>query len=475
MRHQRSETTIRRGDRGQALRTAVGVERVLLGRLAVAIDITHRAQHFVGIAALREVREALAVCDRDRQAAAGHAGEEDARRIDDLDLRQAGLELLAAVADELGPVLGARDHRRQRRQHLAAVADAQREAVRTGEEGLERGLQHRVEEDGARPALAGAQRVAVAETTAGDEALEVLQVDRAGLQVAHVHVIGVEAGLRHGVGHLDMRVDALLAQDRDLGAHAAGDEGGGDVLLDVEGRQPVQALAGRAGQRMLLVRAGRVVAIAGDAPGHLVPLLLQLVERRGEDLLGVAPDLGLLRVVGLADDVRDLRQAVRAQRLQDGVAVGGGDLQQHAQFLVEQGLERQFLAARADLRGPVLGVAHLGAAVADAVALGDQHVDIEADAALAGKAHFQRRGEEAAVAAVVVGQQAALTAQVVDRGHQRLEQRRIVEVGHLGAELVQGLRQDRAAHAHAALAEVDQHQRGVAVPQLRRERAPHVG
>ena len=64
------------------------------------------------------------------------------------------------------------------------------------EEGGELLGQRRVEQDRARPALAGAERVAVAEAAAGDEALELVEPRAAGLQVAHVHVEGVEAGLR---------------------------------------------------------------------------------------------------------------------------------------------------------------------------------------------------------------------------------------------------------------------------------------
>ena len=68
-----------------------------------------------------------------------------------------------------------------------------------------------------------------------------------------------------------------------------------------------------------------------------------------------------------------------------------------------------------DLRGPVLRVAVLGAAVGDAVAFGDQQVDVEAHAEVAGERHLADRGPQAAVAAVVVGEQQAGGAQRVDR------------------------------------------------------------
>ena len=105
--------------------------------------------------------------------------------------------------------------------HLAAVAHAQAEGVLAGKEGLELVGQHVVERDGARPANAGTQRVAVAEAAAGHHALEVCQLGAAGLQVGHVHVIGFKAGFGEGVGHFHMGVDALLAQHGHLGAAAS--------------------------------------------------------------------------------------------------------------------------------------------------------------------------------------------------------------------------------------------------------------
>src|SRR6185436_16541410 len=126
-------------------------------------DEAHRALHAGGIAALREVGEALAVRDRDRQAAAGHAGEEQARAVEDLDQRQPRLELLAAVAREAGPGVGPGNDGRQRSHHLATVADAEREGVGAREEGGELLRQPRVEHDRTRPALAGTERVTVAE------------------------------------------------------------------------------------------------------------------------------------------------------------------------------------------------------------------------------------------------------------------------------------------------------------------------
>ncbi|HEY1228514.1 MAG TPA: AIR synthase-related protein, partial [Ramlibacter sp.] len=73
------------------------------------------------------------------------------------------------------------------------------------------------------------------------------------------------------------------------------------------------------------------------------------------------------------------------------------------------------------------------------------------------------------------GEDAALGAQRVDGSDQAHQILRVVQVGHVAAGLLQHLGQDAAAHAVAALAQVDQHQRGVvARVELRRERGPHV-
>ena len=100
-----------------------------------------------------------------------------------------------------------------------------------------------------------------------------------------------------------------------------------------------------------------------------------------------------------------------AQDLHRLVAARRRHLDHDAELLVEERAQRQLLAPRAHLRRPVLRVAVFGAAVADAVALGDEHVDVEADAEVAGERHLAHRRPEAAVAAVVVREQQAGVAQ----------------------------------------------------------------
>ena len=115
-------------------------------------------------------------------------------------------------------MFGTGDDLRQFGKHLAAVAHAQTESIWSSKESLELIRQHGVKRDRPRPADARAQRVAVAEAAACHDADEVFQVRPAGLQVGHVDVKGVKTGFGEALRHLDMRVDALLAQDGDFGA-----------------------------------------------------------------------------------------------------------------------------------------------------------------------------------------------------------------------------------------------------------------
>ena len=202
---------------------------------------------------------------------------------------------------------------------------------------------------------------------------------------------------------------------------------------------------------------------------------MQVFQRRAEDLLGIAPDLDHAAVVWLADHMAVLGQLMRAQHLHHRVPLLGANLQQHAELFVEQRLQRQLFAPGADLTGPVLRVAEIGATVLDAVALGNQHVDIQAKADMPGKSHLAGRRPEAAVTAIVISQQLAGGAQLIHRQHQALQLPGIVKIGQFMAELIQGLRQDAAAHSRASLAQIDQDQAGVASLQLRRQAAARIG
>ena len=97
-------------------------------------------------------------------------------------------------------------------------------------------------------------------------------------------------------------------------------------------------------------------------------------------------------------------QAMLAQDAQSLIALGRANLDHHAQFLVEQGLQTALMAPHPHLGRPVFAVTVVGTAVADAVAFGDQHIDVQGHAHLAGKSHFCHGRQQTTIAAVVVGQ-----------------------------------------------------------------------
>jgi hypothetical protein len=115
-----------------------------------------------------------------------------------------------------------------------------------------------------RPAEAGAEHVAVGEAAAGDQALEILEADAAGQNVAHMHVDRSEAGAVEGGGHFVMAVDALLAQDGD--ARPAADclqIDLGEIFLRIESQLRRQAGIGEVEDAVeFLLGAARVVAQA---------------------------------------------------------------------------------------------------------------------------------------------------------------------------------------------------------------------
>ena len=294
-----------------------------------------------------------------------------------------------------------------------------------------------------------------------------------------MHVVGGKTGLGKGIGHFDVRIDTLLAQHRHTrpvlqkrrrhGARCGRQTGG---------QMHVQTRVGRrAKSGMFGVGAGGVVPALTDLPADAVPDLGQIGQWRAEYRFGVAPHFQLGAVAqGFANHMAMARQAVGAQNRHHGVAVLAVHLQHHAQLFGEQGAQRGFLAAGANLGRPVFAIAHVHAAVVNAVTLQDQHVYIEGHTLAPRESHLRHSSQQTAIAAVVVGQNFSVRAQGVDRLHQGDQIGRLVQVRHFMAHLVQGLRQDAGAHAVFAAAQVHQNQTPVFHRlKLRRERAAHIG
>ena len=455
VRHQHGEAAVWRGDGGDAFRRAVRVVRVRFGGGALVVDEAHGFADLGDVARLREVGVAFAMGDGDAGLGAGHAVEEDRRGVHHFDHGKAAFEFLRLVARELGPGVGAGDDGFQVAHHLAAVADAEAEAVRAVEEARELFRQAGVEQNRFRPAFARAQHVAVREAAHGDDALEVVQFHAARNQVAHVHVDSGKTCLVHHVGRLDVRVDALLAQDGDARTHAGGDEWRGDVLVLVERDDRRHARILHVQQAVVFgVRASRIVAQAGDAPARFAPQAVQFGARLGVNQLGVAREFDDVAVVQFADDMAAGAQVKRAQHVHDERLFFRAHLDDGAQLFAEQGAQGQFVAAFRYLAGPVLGVAP----VARMLAFHGQHVQVDGHARVAGEGHFRQGGVQAAVRTVMVGQQLVVAIELLNGGEEAFQVFRAVHVRRFIAQLLQHLRQGGSAEAVLAATQVDQDQ-----------------
>ncbi|MCY1416500.1 hypothetical protein D9M71_320070 [compost metagenome] len=401
-----------------------------------------------------ELGMTFTVSDGDRHARTGHALQEDRVRLLHFDHGHTGFELLGTVTHEVRPELAARDQLVQVGHHLATVAHAEGEAVVAFEEALERIAGTAVEQRGFRPAFTGTQYVAVREAAASDHALELVQVDPAGQNVAHVHVDRVETGAVERGRHFHLTVDALLTQYGNLWADAFLDVRRGDVLVDVVAQLDAQARVVFFQQHVeLLLGAIGVVTQALDLVAGLGPLALQQTTVALEQLFAHVVDQHFAVVDRLTDHCNAVftqaGSAELGQHIRSGVLM---HLNHCTQLFVEEDGGNFF---------PLAG----------------QGVQFQAQAAMAGEGHFQHGGHQAAVGTVVVGQQVAVGVQALDHGEEGLEVFGVVDVRCLAAQLAVGLREDRGAHAVLATAEVDQDQIGLALvhPQLRGQGLADVG
>jgi hypothetical protein len=307
------------------------------------------------------------------------------------------------------------------------------ERVGAREERGERSARGGAVEDALGPAGAGAEHVAVGEAADRDHAAEPREIEP-GVELGHVHVDRLEAGaVEHG-GHLDLRVAALLAQDRDPrprpGPGAA--RGQGHRALDQPGVVAIGA------QRVLLVGARRIVAQRLQAVRGVAPHRAQRVAIGGEHRGAVGgADVDAVAGASGADHPGPVREA-RAERGQDRRDLGGVEGQDHAGRLGEQHGERIVLVRKPDLEGGARRERQL-----------------------------EQRHDQAAVRAIVVAAQP--TALGLDH-RERLGQHVGVDVGGGVAELAVDLGQARAAEAQIEAvdrAELDRHQRDGAAPRAR--------
>ena len=184
---------------------------------------------------------------------------------------------------------------------------------------------------------------------------------------------------------------------------------------------------------MFLLGGGGVVAHRREAAGDVGPDRAEGEEVFFEERLAAARDAEGVRAVERADARRAGFEAVLAEGEGNVVEVVGADLDDGAELLGEERRE-DFVALR----------------------------DFEVHAGVAGEGHLDDGGEEAAVGAVVVGEEFFLTTEELDRVPEFFEVGGVVDVGGGFAHLGNDLREDGAAETVFAAAEVDQEEDGVA-------------
>ena len=224
VRHDGQDTTVGVADTGDALGAAVRVEGVFHGWLeAGVVNVLDGRETFLNeglggdVGRWGEGGTTLTVGDGDGERGAIHAVEEHAGPggigVRDTDHADTAFVLLAGVALEAGPVLGARDQLLQTGQELTTVADTQSEGVRALEEVLEFGTGVLVQQDRLGPALTGTKNVAVGETTAGSHTNKAGKGNTSRDDIGHVDIDGGEAGHVESESHLSLAVHTLLTQN----------------------------------------------------------------------------------------------------------------------------------------------------------------------------------------------------------------------------------------------------------------------
>ena len=275
-----------------------------------------------------ELGAALAMGNRDGQLRAGHTPQKHRRALLNSQKRQAGFELLRAIAYEARPVLRARDDLLQVGKRLASIAHPEREGVGPREEALEDGARPGVKQNRFGPAFARAQHVAVGEPAAGSQPAERFQVEATAQDVAHVHIHRFEARTVKSRGHFDLAVHTLLTQDGHTWPGAPTDKGCCQILIWVE-RQAKRNTRIRlvAAGLMLLAGAARIVTQGLHGKGGLGPHPTQVgAGVLDQSLIAAAEDHALARkrapegvdVPGRTCEGRTYRGRVRLAHLNHG-------------------------------------------------------------------------------------------------------------------------------------------------------------
>ena len=266
------------------------------------------------------------------------------------------------------------------------------------------GQRRRVEDAGG-PARAGAEDVAVGEAAACNEAVEVGQTGAAFKEVGHVDIHRLAPGFAEGRRHLDMAVDALLAEYRDARRHGERDFAG---FVRLVGEAEFHAGVGGVGREgELLVCALGIVAQRLHGVGRLGPHRAEGADVSCDGGLAIDRDGDVAVVAGMADADHVLRQAGGAEARQHFGGLRLIDFEDGAQLFGEERAERSVLSGR----------------------------EVGVEAAPAAKGHLAECGGHAAVGAVMVGEEESVGYERLHRREELQEEGWIGEVGRNVADL----------------------------------------
>ena len=244
-------------------------------------------------------------------------------------------------------------------------------------------------------------------------------------------VDGIEAGARECGGHLDLAVDALLAQDRDARARALGDVRRCDVGGGSKRSCAVRpAFAASMRVRVLFVGARGVVAAARDLVRDVRPARAELAARCVEHELRRAWVTRDALAGDCAADRVDARCRAAANASRTCVDVLARDLDDRAELLGEQRAER----------------------------IGCERGDVELEAEAGRERHLERARRSRRRRSGRGRRQLAVGDERLHRREERAQPRRIVEIGRHVAELTEHLREAARAEAALPCAEIDEQQ-----------------
>ena len=166
MRHHAHVVSVRRAQRSDGVLRSVRIERIVLGHFSVVVNIAHGdASAFLGLALdllVGPVALSLSVSDPYAECGSLHSTKEDGVGLFNAHVDEATLELSSLVLDEaglFGSVLDGKRHVVDLTHQLAAVADAEREAVLLLDEPLELLADGIVKEDAGGPSSRAIQHV----------------------------------------------------------------------------------------------------------------------------------------------------------------------------------------------------------------------------------------------------------------------------------------------------------------------------